>query len=223
MDYAFTLNGEMPLLMHADDVMASDTLAEWRKSPANKSVSVAGDDRSPAWTWHTYLYHDGKHLTMPQECLMAALRTAGSRIASKGKSTFKALTQSGLLVAGDHCRFEVDGEQIAMADIVAMRHLSFTEQLEACKDLGFDLLVKRAKVGTAKHVRVRPRFSNWTVSGEIQVSEPAITEAVLVQLFELAGRFAGLGDWRPSAPTKPGPHGMFRATVQPISKSRKSA
>ena len=59
--------------------------------------------------------------------------------------------------------------------------------------------------------------------GVITVSEAAITDEVLEQLFEIAGRLVGLGDWRPSAPTSPGPYGMFNASLVlvPESKSRK--
>ena len=216
MDYEFTLNGLMPLLMHADDVMASDDLMAWRKSPKNKSVSVPGDDRSPAWTWQTYLYSDGEHVAMPQENILAALRYAGAKIISKGQTTFKAMTQSGLLVGSDFCEFLVDGRQVAMSEIGAFRDAVFSEHVTESRNLGFDLSVKRAKVGTAKHVRVRPMFKSWAVHGTIQVNEPAITFDVLSQLFEIAGRLAGLGDWRPSAKTSPGPYGMFTADLKPI-------
>ena len=222
MDYSFTLTGTMPLLMHADDVMASDELMAWRKAPGNKSISVPGDDRSPAWTWQTYLYSDGMHVSLPQECIMCALRHAGAKIASKGKSTFKALSQSGLLIGSDFCEFTNNGEKIAITDLVAFRDRPFAEHIARCRALGFDLLVKRASVGSSKHVRVRPKFDPpWAVTGSIAVSEPAITEDVLNQLFELAGRYAGLGDWRPSAPKKPGPYGMFSATIEEIKVRRK--
>lgn len=221
MDYDFTLTGTMPLLMHSDDVMASDELTAWRKAPVNKSISTPGDDRSPAWTWQTYLYSNGTHLAIPQECIMCALRHAGAKISSKGKSTFKALSQSGLLISSDYCRFENNGEQIPIESIVAFRERPFAEHIVECRKLGFDLLVKRAAVGTSKHIRVRPRFDNWSVKGSIAVSEPAITENVLNQLFELAGRYAGLCDWRPSSPKKPGPYGMFGSTIAPIKSLKK--
>lgn len=152
---------------------------------------------------------------------MCALRHAGAKVSSKGKSTFKALSQSGLLIDSDYCRFENNGDQIALADIAAFRDRPFAEHLAECRKLGFDLLVKRAAVGSSKHIRVRPRFDQWTVSGTISVSEAAITEDVLNQLFELAGRYAGLCDWRPSSPKKPGPYGMFESTVVPIKITRK--
>ena len=36
----------------------------------------------------------------------------------------------------------------------------------------------------------------------------------LRELFGLAGMKAGLGDWRPGAPSKPGPYGKFDAEVK---------
>jgi hypothetical protein len=219
----FELRGTMPLLMHADDVMAADRLMAWRKDPKNKSVSVPGDDRSPAWSWQTYVYSDGTHLALPQECLMAALRYAGTKIPlSKGKGTYKAMSQSGLLIGSDFCEFRNDGEQIAIADIHAFRDEPFAGHVSGARDLGFDLMIKRAKVGSSKHVRVRPKFSAWTVSGTIAVSEPAITPDVLNSMFEIAGRLAGLCDWRPSSPDKPGPYGMFTAEVKPLKAGRKA-
>jgi hypothetical protein len=83
LDYEFVLKCLSPILTHNDDVMASDELAAWRKDPKNKSVSVPGDDRSPPWTWMTYLYHDGVRLAMPQDNIMCALRHAGAKVSSR--------------------------------------------------------------------------------------------------------------------------------------------
>ena len=49
--YSVTLVGETPLLMHQDNLAWEDAMMQWRKDPANKKVSVAGDDRSPAFRW----------------------------------------------------------------------------------------------------------------------------------------------------------------------------
>lgn len=222
MEYGFKLTGTMPLIIHADDVMASDEVSEWRKDPANKNISVAGDDRSPAWTWMTYLYSDDGQLAIPQANLMVALRAAGAKIQlPKGKGSFKSLTQSGLLIGSDFLTFTVGGKSIPLEPIQALKSRSFNDQFQAVKKLGFELSVKRAKVGTKKHVRVRPMFRTWEVSGSIAVAEAAITPDTLAQLFDFAGRFAGLGDWRPSAKESPGPYGMFTAKVEPL-KARKA-
>lgn len=210
--YHFTLKGYMPLLMHADDVQASDTLSLWRKAPENKNVSQAGDDRSPPWTWQTYLYSDGEHIAMPFENIMVAIRQAGTQIILKKQKTFKEITQSGLLIRDEFCRFTVGGKQIAMREVDKLKDRPFTEHLAAAQKLGFKLFVKRARVGQAKHVRVRARFDKWEVSGIIDVLVPEISHETLAKLFELAGK-VGLCDWRPGCKT-PGPYGMFTSELK---------
>jgi hypothetical protein len=208
----FTLKGITPLLMHADDVEAASTLDEWRKAPGNKNVSVPGDDRSPPWTWQTYLYrNEGGMVAMPADNVMVALRQAGAKMTLKRQTTFKAITQSGLLMTDETLEFTNGGEQINAAAFVDARDDKFAMQKKAVEKAGFELLIKRAKVGTSKHVRVRPMFRSWVVSGVIQVMAPEITFENLQMLFDLAGD-VGLCDWRPGCKT-PGRFGMFEASV----------
>jgi len=98
-----------------------------------------------------------------------------------------------------------------MSEVVALADLPFDKQSDSVRKLGFRLFLKRAKIGTSKHVRVRPRFDSWSVRGEIETLAPELTFEVVSQLFQLAGR-VGLCDWRPGCKT-PGPFGMFAATV----------
>jgi hypothetical protein len=222
MEYRFELIGITPLLMHADDVEAADGLRAWRDDPRNKSISVPGDDRSPPWTWQTYLYHDGSHLAIPADNVMVALRFGAAKIPHKKGSTFKALSQSSLLMQDEHCRFEVSGKQVALASAHQLHDLTFAEQAQAVKNHGYRLFVKRAKVGQSKHVRVRPRFDEWSVSGTIETTDAAITPDVLTSMFDLAGRYAGLSDWRPSSVKSPGPYGTFESKLTPIKAARKA-
>lgn len=204
----------MPLLMHWDNIEGGDTLKEWRQDGANKNQSVPGDDRSPAWTWHTYLYNDGENVTIPQDNVMAALMAGGVQVILKKQKTFKELSQSGILIATEHLRFEyADGKQLALADVAAMRDLPFAKQADECRKLGFRLFCKRAKVGNSKHVRVRPRFDEWRVSGELMVVSADLPFDKLELIFNYAGR-AGLCDWRPNSPKRPGPYGMFEAKLK---------
>lgn len=213
---SFVLTGTMPLLMHWDNIEGGDELKEWRQDPKNKNQSVPGDDRTPPWTWHTYLYTDGEHVTIPQDNVMAALLTGGAQVILKRQKTYKELSQSGVLIATEHLRFEYgDGKQITMSNIAEMRDSTFREQVERCKELGFRLFMKRAKIGTSKHVRVRPRFEKWQVSGELQVLTDDLPLDKLELIFDYAGR-AGLCDWRPSSPKRPGPYGMFTAKLKKI-------
>jgi hypothetical protein len=224
MEYAFVLKGTTPLLMHNDDVEAADELKKWRNDSRNKSISVPGDDRSPPWTWITYLHHDGVHLAMPQEAIMGALRHAGAKVnLEKGKGTFKSLTQSGLVVGSNFCRLTVNGRQIAVEDILKLRDKPFPEQKKGVTKLNPDLelLVKRARIGQTKNVRVRLMFNVWEVESTIIVQEPAITPSILQTIFELSGRISGLLDWRPNSKFSPGPHGMYMVELKPV-KARKA-
>jgi hypothetical protein len=213
-DYSFVLSGFMPLIMHADSIDGSDELQEWRKNPANKGVTVPGDDRSPGWTWQTYLYTDGTYVTMPADNVMVALRQAGAQLILKKQKTFKEATQSGLVIPSEHCDFYADKNQVEISAIRELRDLPYAQQAAAVKAMGFELFAKRAKVGTSKHIRVRPRFKAWRVEGTITANRPEITEEVLAQLFDLAGT-CGLCDWRPAGKT-PGPYGQFKSSVKAL-------
>lgn len=214
--YEFTLKGLTPFLMHADNVVAADTLKEWRENPANKNVSVPGDDRSPAWTWHSYVYSDGNILTIPSECLMTSLRAAGAEVTLKGTKTFKSATQTGLLVEQEHMPMLVGDETIAHADVVAIDDEQFKEHLQRVKPLGFELFVKRASVGAKKHVRVRPRFNEWSTRGTMIVTGPEFTKEKLTTIFKISGLNKGIGDWRPNSPKSPGPYGRFEVELKQV-------
>lgn len=208
----FTLTGTTPLLMHADDVEKADLLDEWRKAPRNKGLSKAGDDRSPPWAWQTYCYTDSDgNLAMPTDNLMVMLRQAGAKMILKKQTTFKAITQSGLLITDETVPFLNGGKTVSLLPFIEARDEKFADQKEMARKAGFDLHVKRARVGTAKHVRVRPIFRSWSVSGEIQILSQEITFENLEMLFDIAGS-GGLCDWRPSSKT-PGRFGMFEAKV----------
>jgi hypothetical protein len=212
----FELIGEMPLLMHWDNIEGGDILKEWRQDPKNKNQSVPGDDRSPAWTWHTYCYNDGEFITIPQDNVMSALMSGGSQVILKRQKTYKELSQSGILITAEHLPFEYgDGQRLSVAQLEAMRDLPFQKQAEECQRLGFRLFCKRAKIGNSKHVRVRPRFDQWKVSGELQVVSDDLPFDKLELIFNYAGR-AGLCDWRPSSPKRPGPYGMFTAKLKQV-------
>lgn len=211
MQVEFVLTGTRPLLMHRDSVDEADRLMNWQRDPNNKGKSVPGDDRSPAWTWQTYLYHDGKNVAMEWMNIMGAIRAAATQMIWRKQKTFKEVSQSGMTIVEDFCDFFVQGKQISMDSIVPLRELDFSEQSNAVRDLGFQLFVKRARVGTSKRVRVRPRFDSWKIRGTLDVSAEELTKPVLAQMLTIAGK-KGIGDWRPSSPS-PGAFGQFDAKI----------
>ena len=215
--FDFELVGLTPFLGHADDVEAADDLEAWRKDPGNKSLSKAGDDRSPAWTWLTYAYHDGEYLAMPQENIMASIMKAAANFTMKGQKSFKAESMASIVIPAEYCRLIGPKGQVSVEKLQAIaQRPKFKEHADAVQDFGFKLFVKRAKVGQSKHVRVRPRFDDWRVEGQIDVDTNEIPEDTFRLIFEYAGNKCGLGDWRPSAPKSPGPYGRFTVKLKAV-------
>lgn len=211
--YLVTLRGATEMILHADHVEWADVLMKARLRARKDKTGVPGDDRSPAFTWLGYVYFDGADIAIPFMNLSAALMKAGAQIGTgKKQQTFKSATQSGirfaepywkLLVKGKPVPFAAERERLLQVD-------DFDAHKEAARAMGFTLDVRRATVGAKKHVRVRPLFSpRWAATGEVQVTDERITEEVLRELFAYAGRYVGIGDWRPGAPKKPGPFGTF--------------
>jgi hypothetical protein len=207
----------MPLLMHADNIDWADILHEWTKDPANKAVSKAGDDRTPAWRWIGYLNHDDPKtgvVTIPSEYIMRCIMGGAAEVQTgKGRKTFKVQSQSGILCERFHWPLLIKGKPIQMSDITPLLSVNvFKEHVETVRSLGFELFVKRVVIGNNKHIRVRPRFENWSCAGELIIIDDQITDTVLTNIVDIAGRLKGLGNWRPSAKT-PGPFGTFTASV----------
>lgn len=211
------ITGTTPLLMHRDNIEWADAMELWKKDPKNKAASKAGDDRTPPWRWIGCLNYDHPVtgvVTVPSEYIMSSIMGGATQVPTgKGKATFKSQSQSGLLCSEFHWPLMVDGKTIKMRDIQALRTLeTFREQMEGAELLGFSLFPKRAKIRDTKHLRVRPRFDRWSVSGQIVIVDPQITLDILSTILDISGRLKGLGDWRPGS-TKPGAYGMFTARV----------
>lgn len=216
--YKIKLTGERDLLLHHDNIDFSERVKKWQKDPANRAKSVAGDDRSPAWSWIGYLYHDKKQLVIPADNLMTVLREGAKRVSTgKRGGTFKSQSQSSILINEESWPLLINGESVDWKEVANFGDdEDFEKHQKIAEVLGFELFVKRAKIGNAKHVRVRPRFQNWSCSGTVTILDDTITKDTLEMILSQAGRFAGLGDWRPSSPKSPGPFGTFTATLEEL-------
>jgi len=212
----FTLKSITPLLMHADDVVMADELKS-RREKMKTSEKVAGDDRSPAWSWHTYCYHDGEHLVWPSDNIRSCLAKAASFVKYGRQSNCKSLSQSGLLITEENLSFSTRNGPVSweMIEDWRERDVPFAEQskLFTKADPDCSLFVKRAKIASSKNVRVRPKFEHWTIKGQIIITSSEISFDKLKEFFAIAGDRVGLGDWRPSAPKGPGPYGRFSAAL----------
>jgi hypothetical protein len=173
--YQVTITGKTPLLMHWDNIEWSDKLEAWKNDPANRKDSKAGDDRTPAWRWVGYAYHDGERLTIPSENIMRSIMEGGAMVPVPGGrsgKTFKSQSQSGMMCLDHDWPLFVSGNEIPSESVHSLMSVSsFDEHKEAVKALGFDLHVKRAKIGMSKHIRVRPDFpAGWKLNGTLRIS-----------------------------------------------------
>lgn len=215
--YEVEIKGKSPLLMHWDNIDWADDMSAWKDDPRNRGDSKAGDDRTPAWRWIGHTYNDGQQVVMPCDNIMRAIMEGGAMVpvpGGRGGKTFKAQTQSGMMPIDGHWPVECDGRLIAWSDVQAlMNEKAFSVHKQRVRELGFSLSVKRAKVGTSKHVRVRPQFNSWILRGRIGVWDEKLTKDVLAEILQFAGEYKGLGDWRPGGRT-PGPFGRFDAVLR---------
>jgi len=216
--YEVKLTGQAPLLMHADNLDWRAQMERWQLVPDNKKSSKAGDDRTPAFRWIGNVYHDGRHVGIPADNLMTCIREGGARVPiGKGQTTFKRQSQSGIVV--NEVLWPILGANglVKYEHIAALKDITdFHDHEEACATLGFVLFSKSAKVGQSKHVRVRPRFDVWATGGTVIVFDDTITTGILQSIFDNAGRYCGLGDWRPSSPKSPGSWGTFTAKIKEV-------
>lgn len=218
--YRITLTGTMPLLMHSDDIDWADKMDAWKNDKDNKKNSRAGDDRTPAHRWLGSLYHsEAGQIVIPTENIMRALMEGGTGVPVPGGrsgKTFKSQSQSGIIPRDTGWPLEVGGKIVSFTELTPLlTEPDFQAHKAAVIGLGFELYVKRARIGQSKHIRVRPRFNDWRATGELVVTDDQITESVLSDILEFAGKYKGLGDWRPSSKT-PGTFGMFEATMKRV-------
>lgn len=217
--YEVTITGKTPLLMHADNIEWADAMEAWKLNPDNKKNSKAGDDRTPAFRWLGSLYHDGETIAIPSDNLMRCIMEGGAMVlvpGGKSGKTFKAQTQSGCMSESAFWPLLVSGKAVAIGPALDLEaEPDFAKHQAFATANGFELYLKRAKIGSSKHLRVRPRFNSWSTVGRLVVLDDQLTEGVLRDILRYAGQYKGLCDWRPSSRT-PGPFGMFTAEIREV-------
>mgnify|MGYP006971715374 CR=1 FL=1 len=210
-----TLQGLSPLLMHNHNIDFDEELAAWLAVPENRKMSKAGDDRSPAWRWLGYCYHDGSELVIPSDNIMTMLREGGAKVPTgKGRGTFKSQTQSCLMVNELGWPIQVkNGSTVQWSKFEELATCADFSVHKACASTsGFKLFCKPGRIGQSKHIRVRPRFDHWSASGTITLMDDQISRKTLEVILKQAGAYVGVGDWRPSSKT-PGLFGRFSSVI----------
>lgn len=61
--------------------------------------------------------------------------------------------------------------------------------------------------------RSRARINSWRTVVRMEYDEEILTPEIILQFFERAGQFVGVGDQRPGAPKTPGQFGTYEVTL----------
>ncbi len=178
-----TIEGVTPLLMHR----FSDA-AQMDATSGNRS-STQGDRGTPREQAEQCLYlHDGK-IIMPQPNLFRSIIDAGKFFKS-GKT--KVTTQKSSLIAA----------------AVSMNEAYYP--LEYKEDWTVDTRPVRIPATGGRILRHRPCFNDWKITFELELDDSIISEKLLRDIIDQAGRTIGLCDFRPDCK---GPFGKFKITL----------
>ena len=157
------------------------------QNPKDREPSDIAKDRLPLWTDPS----DGiEYIGAPTSYLFAALNGAGREV-KQGKSklaTAKSSKVPSVIWIDD--QFLKFGPSSDVAWIVDERRgVIPKDQIAVCL--------------------VRPMIHNWGFTTHLRFDEVFVSTETVLKLVEYAGRFMGLGDYRPD---KKGPYGQFIVT-----------
>ena len=199
----FKLTGLTPILMHCGQT--ADPLNQFAR--AMKRISgkrgKTDDDLAEMSTleWWAGLYlskppsidgttvtpADGTKIILPAHVLDSCIRE-GARKAKLGKQA-----SAGCIVESDGA-FNYEGPKDLMRLSRDPNHVAR----------------HAVKVSTAKVMRTRPTFSDWSVTFSAAIDPTVLEVSQVLDSLVNAGRLVGIGDWRPGAP-RGGSFGRFEA------------
>ena len=157
----------------------------------NPSVRSQTHDYSDEWKKSTYL-NDSGHVILPWQNIMASLFDGckGERL---GKLYLTRLVHTSLRVIDDAI-VKVNNKEVTLEDIEK-------------KDW---IYLSGAVISGRRVDRARTMLpTGWTAEFVVDYNKP-FTKELTKRAIENAGCNAGIGDWRPSAPKKPGAYGTYK-------------
>jgi hypothetical protein len=178
-----TIRGTNALLLHKYTV----------STILNPKVRGQKEDYSVEWKKSVYLNEKGQ-LIMPWQNLMASIYD-GCKGGKAGKIYLTRVVNTSLEIVTLEPLILFEGEPITIDTIEK-------------KDW---IYVSGAVVSGRRVDRSRAMLpAGWEVTFDIKIKDKKMFDEELVkQVVQKAGKNAGLGDWRPSAPKKPGPYGTY--------------
>lgn len=182
--------GITPLLMH--NVRMVDPLDPIKKQLDEKTSLVDKSDEiheeiSRLEFMGGIYFAEGVGPYLPSLMLKAAITKAGGMVRLGTKVT------RGVLIEQPQMRLEYEGPR----DLL---------ELFADKRFVHRAAAKTGGRGGGRVMRTRPVFTEWSVTASIILDTAQLGYDQLIKLTEEAGRYHGVGDWRPE-------HGRFTVTA----------
>jgi hypothetical protein len=178
-----TIRGTNAILLH------KYTVSTISKGPGIKGPK---EDYSTEWKKSTYLNDKGQ-VVMPWQNIMASIYD-GCKGEKDGKTFLTRVVNTSL-------------EVITLEPLITIDDKPITLDLIEKNDW---IYVSGAVVAGRRVDRSRTMLpSGWKITFEIKLKDKFFDEEAVKEIVQKAGIKAGLGDWRPSAPKKPGPYGTY--------------
>lgn len=178
-----TIKGTSTLLLHKYPTATVST----------KTIRGSSKDYSEEWIQTTYLNDKGE-VVMPWNNIMACIFD-GSKGQKKGKAAITRIVYTSLAIATLEPLVLYEGKPIT---------------IDRIKENDW-LHISGAVVQSRRIDRIRSAIpAGYEISFSILMKpDSQLTVDDTEMLVRRAGIYAGLGDWRPSSPKKPGPYGTF--------------
>lgn len=116
-----------------------------------------------------YKTKDGK-LYLPNKHFKASMVKAGTDFKMVGKKTYKEYIKSGVFIYPEEIELDQQEYEIHEEPVVIQRN---------------------------RVMSWRPKLKEWSCEFEIEITDEMINQQILKEILESAGRFKGVGDYRP--------------------------
>jgi len=145
----------------------------------DKPTLRRGEHLDPKTEAELRLYKDEEgNIVIPAYMVKACIREAGRNYRVRGRcSTFASMIRAGIIVQPEMIPLEHNGWVVDVRPVVVQKQ---------------------------RILRYRPRFNKWALNFEVVNLDPTVIHAdILRKILDDAGKFCGLGDYRPE-------YGLFR-------------
>ena len=187
-----TLNliGEGDMLLHSDrgaNPIAACTIAH--KVLTSKRKKTDEDHIAIAKSEFMMGFYDGPGIMIPTMNIKSAL-VEGAKLNNLGSAFNRAM--------------------MILEEALPVTHAG-PQDKEKMWESGIYVDCRSVKVGQARLMRYRPKLRDWRLSVTIHFDEKMVEVAQIIEAARNAGRYIGLGDYRPA---KGGPFGRFSVEVE---------